>query len=131
MEANRTESEIPFVDPRHITDLGEFMDSFMSTTKTLISTEREYITFLVTKRTAEAARKVAGSLAAFVFYGLAVLLASIGCALWLGSELDNVVLGFGIVAVGYVILGVVFGIAWNGSFGERFITRIINSFHGQ
>ncbi len=130
MEPNGTEQDIPVIDPRSITDLGEFMDSFMGTTKTLIRAEREHITFLVTKRTSEAARKVTGSLAAFVLYGVAVLLVSFGGAIWVGRELDNVVLGFGIVAVGYVIAGVFFGIFWKGSLGERFVTNVMNSFHG-
>lgn len=126
-----TAHEAPVTDPRSITDLGDFLDSFVGTTRNMISAEREYITFLVTKRTAEAARKVAGSLAGFVLYGLAVLLISIGGAIWIGRELDNVVLGFVIIAAGYVISGIVFGVLWKGPFGERFVTDIMNSFHGR
>jgi hypothetical protein len=117
-------------DPRSITDLGDFMDSFVGSTRSLISAERSYITFMATKRTAEAVRLVTGSLAAFVFYGLAIFLASVGWAIWLGRHLDNVVLGFLYVAGGYVLAGLVFGVLWRGAVGKRFITRLINSFHG-
>lgn len=117
-------------DPRTITDLGDFMDSFMGSTREVISAERNYLTFMITKRTAEAVRKVTGSLAGFVFYGLAILIASVGWAIWLGRRLDNVVLGFMAVATGYVIAGILFSLLWKGAAGKRFITGLINSFHG-
>lgn len=130
MDSNATDTGIPVTDPGAITDLGEFVDSFMGTTKSLISAEREYITFLVSKRTAEAVRLVAGYMATFVFHGAAVLLVSLGCAYWLAQELDNVVLGFACVAGGYVLLGIVFGVLWKGGLGRRFVTGLMNKFHG-
>ena len=130
METEARSHETPGNTPRTITDPGEFMDSFLGSTRNLIQAERDHITFLVTLRTAEAVRKVAGSLAAFVFYGIAVLIASLGFAIWLGRELDNVVLGFTLVAAGYVVIGVVFGLLWKGLLGNGFITGLINRIHG-
>jgi hypothetical protein len=130
MTSHGTAQDITVKDPRSITDLGDFMDSFVGSTRSLISAERSYITFMATKRTAEAVRKVAGSLAAFVFYGLAVLIASLGWAIWLSDRLGSALLGFVCVAGCYVLVGLVFGALWKGAMGKRFIVGLINSFHG-
>lgn len=130
MKSNGTAQETAMRDPRTITDLGDFVESLMGSTREVISAERSYLTFMITKRTAEAVRKVTGSLASFVFYGLAILIASMGWAIWLGRRLDNVVLGFMAVAAGYVLAGIIFSLLWKGAAGKRFITGLINSFHG-
>ena len=117
-------------DPRSFTDLGEFMGSFLGSAQHLIQAERSHLTFMVTKRTAEAVRKVTGSLGAIVFFGMAVLFASVACAIWIGRELESDILGFLIVAGAYVVAGIVFGSLWKGAAGKRFMTGLINSFHG-
>ena len=125
-----TPPEIQVKDPKSITDLGEFLESFAGSTKSLVSAERSYITFLATKRIAEAVRTVAGSVIGFVCYGLAVLIASLGLAIWLGREWDNVLLGFLCVAGGYVLIGMIFGALWKGAVGKRFIVSLINGSYG-
>ncbi len=117
-------------DPKSIADLGDFVDSLMASTKGTIRSERDHLTFLLSKRVADTLRKLTGSLAAIVLYGLALLLASIGGAIMLGQELGNIGLGFVAVAVVYIILGIIFGSLWKGSWGKSFTVDMINNFHG-
>lgn len=117
-------------DPRTITDLGEFVDSLVASAKGTIRGEREHLTFMLSKHVAETLRRITGSLAAFVLYGLALLIASVGGALWLGNELGDVALGFGCVALFYLVLGVVFGVLWKQFWGKQFVVNLINSLHG-
>lgn len=117
-------------DPRSLTDLGDFMDSFMATTKSTIRSEREYLTFILSKRVADTLRKITGSLAAIVLYGLALLMASIAGAYILGQEFGNIAVGFGIMALAYVILAILFGSLWKGRWGRSFTVNMINNFHG-
>ena len=117
-------------DPRSITDLGDFVDSLVATTKATISDEREYLTFTLSKRVAETLSKTTGSLTSVVLYGLALLMASVAGAYWLGQELGNIAFGFGCIAAFYVVLGIVFGALWKSSWGKSFTVNMINSFHG-
>jgi hypothetical protein len=117
-------------DPRTITDLGEFVDSLVATTKGTIRAERDHLSFMLAKRVADTVRKLTGSLASVMLFGLALLMASICGAYLLGQELGNIAWGFGIMAGAYVVLGIVFGSLWKGSLGKSFTVDLINSFHG-
>ena len=131
MESAGTETRGEMVtDPRSITDLGDFVDSFVASAKGTIRGERDHLTFMLAKNVAETLRRIAGSIAAFVLYGLALLIASIGGAIWLGRELGDVALGFGCVALLFLVLGVVFGALWKQVWGKRFVVNLINDLHG-
>ena len=131
MESAGTETRGEMVtDPRSITDLGDFVDSLVASAKGTIRGERDHLTFMLAKNVAETLRRIAGSIAAFVLYGLALLIASIGGAIWLGRELGDVALGFGCVALLFLVLGVVFGALWKQVWGKRFVVNLINDLHG-
>jgi len=130
MEATEESSGSMVQDPRAITDLGDFVDSLLATTKGTIRSERDYITFMLSKRVADSLRKITGSLAALVLYGLSLLMASIGGAYLLGQYFGNIAWGFGCIALFYVMLAIVFGSLWKGSMGKSFTVNMINNFHG-
>jgi len=117
-------------DPKSIPDLGAFVDSLLATTKGTIRAERDYLSFMLAKRLADTLRKVTGSLAAVVLYGLALLMASIGGAYLLGQHFGNIAYGFGGIALLYVALGLVFGMMWKGSLGNSFTVNMMNDLHG-
>ncbi len=119
-----------YQDPRTIADLGGFVDSLVGSAKGALRSERDYITFMLAKRSAEATAKLIGSVAAFVLFGLMVLIASIGAAIWAGRAMGDIVYGFAAVAAFYGLLAIVFGALWKGSMGKNFIVGLINSFHG-
>ncbi len=119
-----------YQDPRTIADLGGFVDSLVGSAKGALRSEREHITFTLAKRSAEATAKVIGSVASFVLFGLMVVIASMGAAIWAGREMGDLVYGFGAVAGFYGLLGIVFSAMWKGSTGKNFIVGLINTFYG-
>lgn len=117
-------------DPRTISDLGEFVDSFVSSAKRSQRSERDYLAFMLAKRAAEVTGKLVGSIAAIVLSGLMIIVASLGFAIWVGRLLGDIVWGFAMVAAIYGLLSLAFGALWNGSLGKRFILGMINNFYG-
>jgi len=130
MQATEESSGNMVQDPKSITDLSDFVDSLLATTKGTIRAEREYVTFTLAKRVADTLRKITGSLGAVVLYGLALLMASISGAYYLGQHFGNMALGFGCIALLYVVLAVLFSSLWKGSWGKSFTVNMINDFHG-
>ncbi len=117
-------------DPRTITDPGEFVETLVGSAKEALRSERDYVAFMLAKRSAEVTGKLLGSMIAYILVGLMVLIASLGASIWVGRELGDIVLGFMVVAGIYGLFAVVFTALWNGALGKRFILGLINSFYG-
>lgn len=121
---------IATTDPHSITDLGEFVDSMVASGRSAFRSERDYLTFMASKRMAETGRNLLGSLATFALLGVTLVMASLGAAIWVGRELGDLVLGFAVVTGFYLLFALVFGALWKGSLGNKFIVNLINSLHG-
>ncbi len=125
-----TYASVGGTDPSTITDPGEFMDSMIGAAKGAIRSEREYLTFMASKRIADTTSKMVGVFAKCILYGVALLVASVGAAIWVGKLLGDIVLGFGLVAGFYLLVAIVFGALWKGTLGKNFTLTLINGFHG-
>lgn len=117
-------------DPHRMEHLGEFMDSFVDTAKEVVRTERDHLTFLLAKRTADTVHKVAGQIITWALVGILMVMASVGAAIWIGRSLGDLVAGFGIVVGFYALLTVIFMSLWKGAMGKKFIVMLMNSFYG-
>ena len=117
-------------DPRTITDPGEFVETLVGTAKGALRSERDYVAFMLAKRSAEVTGKLLGSAITYILVGLMVLTASLGASILVGRELGDIVLGFFVVAAIYGLFAVAFVALWNGTLGKRFVLGLINSFHG-
>jgi hypothetical protein len=126
-----TERE-PFTsrDPREITDMGDFLESMVDEARDYAATEREYLTLLLAKRTADVAKSLMGALIGTMIIAAVLVFGSVAAAIALGRALGDPVLGFLAITAVYAAAFIVFLMLWRGSAGDRFKLTIINLLHG-
>ena len=119
----------PSLGPDDLTDILDFMDSLLDETREYIEVLREWWTMNVYQRVAKVTGGlISGLLVAVLGFGV-LAFCSIALALWLGSLLGSMALGF--LAVGGLCLMafLAFWFIWRGGMKDRFTLNIINSFY--
>ena len=119
----------PSLDPEELTDIGDFMDSMFDETKEYIEAQRGLLEMSAYQQVAKLAGGLLSGLLVSVL-GLGVLLfLSVALALWIGTLLASMALGFLIVGGIYFLVFLGFWFIWRGGMKDRFTLNIINSFY--
>lgn len=117
-------------DPRTITDFSDFIDSLGEEARGFVHAERDYLTLLLAKRSADVSRTLLGAIVGVVLGVCVLLFLSIAGALAIGQALANNALGFLIMAGAYVLIFGLFMWIWRSGVGDRFRLTVINLLHG-
>ena len=111
-------------------DLGLFAEAVVGDAKAYFETQKELTTLAVSEKAGRAVAMVVVGLVLFFTFGAAFLLASVALALWLGKLLGTSTMGFGAVAVLYVLLGMVFFLLWRSFLKDTITLAVIRAIHG-
>lgn len=116
-------------DPFLEDDFGTFMKSMVDETKSYLGAQREYYSLLAADRTA----KVAGAMVSYVVTAVLVVTVlvflSVAAALWLGTLLGSIALGFLVMGGFYLLVLLVLLFVWKGGFKHSFTLNILNAMY--
>lgn len=117
-------------DPFAVTDLGDFVDSFVAEGKGWVSEERNYLMLLLTKRTSEMSHVLLGLFARMILIAAIAMFAGVAASIAIGRAVGDVAVGYLIVSGVYALILLAFMLLWTGPVGDRFKLRMINLLHG-
>jgi hypothetical protein len=117
------------LDPEDLTDIGKFVDSLVDETKEYIAVQRELLAMNAYQRVAKFAGGLLSGLLVAVLAFAVLAFCSVALAIWLGTLMVNMALGFLIVGGLYLVVFLAFWFIWRGGMKDRFALNIINSFH--
>jgi hypothetical protein len=119
----------PSLEPEELSDIGDFVDSLVAETKEYITVQRELLAMNAYQRVARSAGGLlSGLLAAVLVFGV-LAFCSVALAIWLGTLLHSMALGFLAVGGLYLVVFVAFWSIWRNGMKDRFTLNIINSFY--
>jgi|GEM_PF-530697 len=117
------------LDPEDLTDFGDFMDSWLDETKDYIEAQRELVAMTAYQHVAKlSGGLLTGLLIAVLGFGV-LAFSSVALAIWLGSLMASMALGFLVVGGIYLLVFLAFWFIWRGGMKDRFRLNIINSFY--
>ncbi len=117
------------LDPDELTDIGDFVDSFVDDTKAYIEVQRDLLAMNAYQRIAKFAGGLMSGLFVAVLGAGVIAFCSIALAIWLGTLLASMALGFLAVGGLYFLVFLAFWFIWSSGMKDRFALEIINSFY--
>lgn len=112
-------------------DIGEFMDSAVAEGKAYFTAQKNYLKLRTQEQVGKAAGNMFSGLLAAVTGLMFLVFLSIALALWIGSSLANMALGFLVVGGIYLVAFLIFRFVTNGPIRRAFTLNVINSFYDE
>lgn len=112
-------------------DIGEFLDSAVSEGKAYFTAQKNYLKLRTQEQVGKAAGNMFSGLLAAVTGLMFLVFGSVALALWIGSSLANMALGFLIVGGIYLVAFLIFRFVTNGPIRRAFTLNVINSFYDE
>ncbi|MBK7555437.1 MAG: hypothetical protein IPO17_17770 [Flavobacteriales bacterium] len=116
-------------DPFDHTDLGDFMESMVGETKDLWAVQKDYYALVASEKAARLSAGLLSSVVLTLAIGSVLVFVSLAAALYIGSLLNNMALGFLIMAGGFLLAGVVFMLIWRSGTRDKYILRWTNTLY--
>ena len=116
-------------DPFDHTDLGDFMESMVGETKDLWAVQKDYYALVASEKAARLSAGLLSSVVLSLAIGSVLIFLSLAAALYIGSLLHNMALGFLIMAGAFLVVGGCFLLIWRGGTRDRLILRLTNTLY--
>lgn len=117
------------VDPFEQEDFSDFMNSMAEDAKAYWHAQRDYYALVASERGAKLGADLIGGTVLCACAGLVLLFLSLGAAIWLGSVVGDIALGFVIVGGFYLLLSLLFLLFWRSRYRDATVLRIVNSLY--
>lgn len=111
-------------------ELGSLVKAVVADAKSYFEAQKELTTLELGEKLGRAAAVALLALVLALVASAAVLMGSVALALWLGSVIGSVALGFLAVAGLDVLVGAVFFWLWRGVLKDKITLAVIRSMHG-
>ncbi|MCB0758907.1 MAG: phage holin family protein [Flavobacteriales bacterium] len=118
-------------DPADYTNMGDFFHSAIAEGKAYVEAEKEYRLLQTYQKVGKAAGGLFGVLLSAGAFLMFLGFGSLALALWLGTLMDSMPLGFLAVCVLYLLTYVIVQHAARDSIRNGFMLNVLNSFYDE
>lgn len=112
-------------------DIGDFLDTAVHEGKAYFAAQQEYLTLSAHKHIGKAAGSFFSVLLSAVTILMFLIFSSVALALWLGSLMESVALGFLAVGGAYLLAFLVIHYVARDAIRGSFMLNVINSFYDE
>jgi hypothetical protein len=118
-------------DPFEARNVNELMAMFGSDVKEWAKAQKDYHALIVCERVSDTTAGLLSGVTLGLLLGCALLFLSAGLGLWIGRAIGDTVLGMVIMGGAYIVVALLFLLAWRSRYRDRFKVNLINKlYHG-
>ena len=116
-------------DPVESADVGDFLEAAVTEGKAYYTAQKEYLTLYSYQKVGKAAGGMFSGLLSAVAFLMFLLFGSVALAIWLGSLMNSLMLGFLAVGGLYLLSFVIVHFLARDAIRGSFMLNVINSFY--